>query len=394
MRMMETTRTTDRTSTRNWLDASRYRWFAVHASAILAVAGAACGGEPEATGPTTWTLGAEELRIGSFDDPEESLTDVAHLFVTPWDQVLIAQPDDGMVRVHDAGSGRLIRRLGRTGDGPGEFRVPNWIGLLGDSLWVNDGRLGRVTFFDRDGTHLGDRPYPGRPDVDPPLTVGFGMLTADGGALFVTNSRDGDHSLPVLVVAPDGRQTAIGERSGLPRFSTLSAPDGGWRMQQQRFWTRTTWSPDPQGRSVVFGEREAPDTPGEATYRVSRVSITGDTLFSRQVPYDPIPIPQTVLDSLPENTPEAYVPRYYPPVSAVVAGRDGTTWVARETTPSDTRRWDVFDASGEHIGALDAPADLEIHDATAERIWAVTFDELDVPYVVRLPVRTARRPAP
>lgn len=48
---------------------------------------------------------------------------------------------------------------------------------------------------------------------------------------------------------------------------------------------------------------------------------------------------------------------------------------------------DVFAASGEHIGVLDAPADLEIHDATADRIWAVVFDDFDVPYVVRLPVQ-------
>lgn len=362
------------------------RLSAANAVVVLAVACASCGDDPEASEPAAWTLGAEELRIGSFDDPDESLTSVAHVFVTPWDQVFMAQPQDQTVRVHDARTGRLIRRLGRSGEGPGEFRNPNWIGLLGDSLWVNDGSLRRVTFFDRDGAHLGDRPYPDPPDVAAPLRAGFGLLTEDGGALFVTNSADGDRRLPVLVIDPGGEQTVIGERSGLPRFTTVSASNGSFQMQRQRFWTRTTWSPDPQGRSVVFGEREAADTPGRTTYGVTRVSITGDTLFSRQVPYEPVPIPQAVLDSLPDSTPEVYSPRYYPPVSAVVAGRDGTTWVAREATSSDMRRWDVFDASGEQIGVLDAPDDLEIHDATADRLWAVVFDELDVPYLVRLPV--------
>lgn len=136
------------------------------------------------------------------------------------------------------------------------------------------------------------------------------------------------------------REAVIGERSGLPRVGALPSSDGGLRVQRHRFWTRTTWSPDPQGQSVVFGERTAPDGP-EATYRVTRVSITGDTVFSRQVPYDPVPIPQAVLDSLPDGTPRAYAPPYYPPVSGVVAGRDGTTWAAREATPTGTRRPDV-----------------------------------------------------
>jgi len=369
---------------------SQRELFCLCAAAGLSMAGVACGGEPRtpaSAGPAPWTLGPEELRIGSFDDPELGLTDVPHLFVTPWSQVLIAQPQNGTVRRHDARSGRLLDRLGRPGEGPGEFRNPNWIGLLGDSVWVNDGRLLRVTWFDRDGNYLGDRPYPDLPDVAPPLLAGFGMLTAEASGLFVTNAPDPDVALPMYVVAPDGKQTVIGELRGLPRASVTAASDGGIRVLRHRFWTRTTWSPDPEGRSVVFAERAAPDDPGRATYGLTRVSMTGDTLFSVRVPYDPESIPQAVLDSLPEGTPEEYRPRYYPPVSAVVAGRDGTTWVAREATSSNTRRWDVFDATGERIAVLDAPADLEVHDATAERIWAVAFDEFDVPYVVRLPVR-------
>lgn len=363
--------------------------FVLSALAAATMAGMACGGElgtPESTGPLPWTLGTEEIRIGSFDDPEQGLTSVAHLFVTPWDEILIAQPQDATVRVHDVRTGRLIRRLGRAGDGPGEFRNPNWIGLHGDSVWVNDGRLRRVTWFDRDGNYLGDRPYPDPPDVAPPLVAGFGLLTSNGSALFVTNAADPDRELPVFVVGPDGDQVVIGVRRGPPEYSLAATSDGRVQFQQHRFWTRTTWSPDPEGRSVAFAERRSPDSPLRATYGLTRVSVTGDTLFSRQISYDPVPVPGAVLDSLPEGTPEEYRPQYFPPVSGVVAGRDGTTWVAREATTSDTRRWDVFDASGAHIGVLDAPAALEIHDATADRVWAVAFDEFDVPYVVRMPV--------
>ena len=50
------------------------------------------------------------------------------------------------IRVHSA-EGRLIRTIGRQGEGPGEFKGSGRMGILGDSLWVLDFGTYRYSFF-------------------------------------------------------------------------------------------------------------------------------------------------------------------------------------------------------------------------------------------------------
>lgn len=45
--------------------------------------------------------------------------------------------------------GRVLRTLGRQGAGPGDSRAAARLGFLGDTLWVSDGGLRRVTMFPR-----------------------------------------------------------------------------------------------------------------------------------------------------------------------------------------------------------------------------------------------------
>lgn len=48
----------------------------------------------------------------------------------------------------------VIHRVGRSGEGPGEFRGVSSIGWLGDTVWVADYRLPRVQLFSETGTFL------------------------------------------------------------------------------------------------------------------------------------------------------------------------------------------------------------------------------------------------
>ena len=48
-------------------------------------------------------------------------------------------------------AGKLLRRSGRPGEGPGEFRSITLVGNLGDSLLLWDGQLDRATLLDPDG---------------------------------------------------------------------------------------------------------------------------------------------------------------------------------------------------------------------------------------------------
>src|SRR5205823_1380361 len=85
-------------------------------------------------------------------------------------------------------------------------------------------------------------------------------------------------------------------------------------------------------------------------YTVTVVKTNGDTMYSREYPFVETPIPPRVVDSaiaaayptrnakgqlvLPPSLRDgvvaiarAKIPKVYPPVSGVVAGLDGTTWV-------------------------------------------------------------------
>lgn len=71
--------------------------------------------------------------------------------------LLVSETGDAHVKVFDA-SGRFLRRIGRSGQGPGEFRV-GFLAARGDTLLVQDPQAGRAsTFRISDGAFLGSIP--------------------------------------------------------------------------------------------------------------------------------------------------------------------------------------------------------------------------------------------
>lgn len=75
----------------------------------------------------------------------------------------------GIVRLFGP-DGRYQATLGSLGSGPGEFRMPvrQWLDPSGDSIFVLDGELGRLSVFSADGADLLDTRIPG---VGNPLSV-------------------------------------------------------------------------------------------------------------------------------------------------------------------------------------------------------------------------------
>ncbi len=70
---------------------------------------------------------------------------------------------EGYIYVTDGGNDRIAvfrpdgsfsHSLGREGAGPGEFRDPRFLGILGDTILVTDNTLARTLLFQRDGTFI------------------------------------------------------------------------------------------------------------------------------------------------------------------------------------------------------------------------------------------------
>src|SRR5690606_24027972 len=92
----------------------------------------------------------EELRIGSVDDPDAGFSQIGGLTIGPDGNLYVIEQQDNEVRVYDA-QGTLVRRFGRQGEGPGEFLFPSQLGVVGDTLWVTDLRLQRLSLFTTSG---------------------------------------------------------------------------------------------------------------------------------------------------------------------------------------------------------------------------------------------------
>ncbi len=194
--------------------------------------------------------------------------------------------------------------------------------------------------------------------------------------------------------------------------SVLGVLDGvGGTFTQQPFGDGVLGAVTRDGMGLLILERKAAGSPGPADFRVRRLDLAGDTVFSRAYPYRPVPIPaervdsaiNTIADQLQEFVGErmgttaaqwrgwigdaAYTPDYHTPVSQLVAGRDGTIWLALHPPGARGTDWLVLDEDGDPVGRVLLPPGLRVLLGDRENVWGVETDGLDVPYLVRYGVR-------
>lgn len=372
----------------------------------LTLAAAGCGADgpaaDAATGPAEWRL-SEELRIGSLEG-ETALSRVGAVRPGNDGRVYVLLPQEGRVAAFDS-AGRPAASIGRQGEGPGELTGPSGIGFLGDTLWVRDSRLRRLTFYTQEGEHLHDLPFPAATGLADAERADFGAPVAGGRVVLVAGAelaseRSGSaHRWPLLVVPLEGGPAdTVGTRYTAHDRAMAVTGSGGViqsiEIFVQVFADGTLWRAAPDGRTLVLVDRAVPEEPPAATYRVTRVSLQGDTAWSVDVPYTPRGVDRDRVDSLvhrhtSETRSEAevrdilFLPDHRPPVSDLVVGWDGTVWVAREEVPDEPRTWDVLDGTGRRIARVATPPGLRIDAASRSTVWAVETDALDVPYVVR-----------
>jgi hypothetical protein len=162
----------------------------------------------------------------------------------------------------------------------------------------------------------------------------------------------------------------------------------------------------PDGSGLVVVERPEASAADGAAFQVLVIEPDGTTALSLDVPYAPLPAEgwleeyvdrmerdmiasggsadRSFLDAIRKGLAER---TYYPPVTAVRAGRDGTIWIRREETfAADSVRWQIFTRTGERVATLSTPKALELMLVSRDEVWAVERDALDVPYVLRMRV--------
>ena len=322
--------------------------------------------------------------------------------------VLDSEASEVTIRKPD---GRLIRRVGRAGEGPGEFLVPARLVFFGDGFYVKDDR--RITTFTLDGELTGADAFP--------RGVGFRDFGVQYWAIFNDRSfmalssphlMDGSESfdpidyVALLRVSQDGGSWGAETiaRSSFRDFFFSIAIDGDPFPINQPWVAPDHFQEDPRNNSVVVS-RTRTMFPG--LVELTEISTAGDTLWTRRLQLPPIPLREDSVEAKLEEratmvaefsgdrapSPQLkrriregwIIPEYWPAVRQIRLMSNGEIWF-RPPGLDGRRIWYAVrkGVAEDPIRKILAPASFEPFDVNDTHVWGVRYDELDVPYVAGL----------
>lgn len=333
-------------------------------------------------------------------------------------RVVVIDAQDKAIHVIDLKAQSGVR-IGRDGDGPGEFRLPLEIWPAGgDSAVVRDmGRFNKLMVITAKGE------------------IGGFVSTLDSAHStrgFVVNSTDeAGRMYELAYVGPADSNSIVrwdrarGRRDTVARiWWRISSPipvrvvgnaPRGFEMQARAaprpFAALANWAVAPDGRVAVV----TPDP-----YRVSYVNLNGVRITGPEIPFTPVPVteaekdqyraesqrPVATLTSMNGVQTTSYRrPRYeepdgWPPTlpaflpKASTFASDGMLWVKRSTKAGAPALFDVFDRAGKVAYQLELPAGRKLIGFGAGSVYLARVDSDDLHYLerYRLPTFAPVRP--
>lgn len=351
-----------------------------------------------------WLLAPEpELVIGRAvgDDDAHELHRVTGATLLDDGRIAVGVGSVPEVRLYDA-EGRFVRRVGRRGNGPGEFQQ-----LTGP--WrVEHGRFAvfdvgqqRLTIFDTTGAVAGEGSYRGGGEGMPMIPVdgtsdgrllgemqAFSQATAGLSRPEVTYVYFDTSAVAQAVADPlPGRELFVGNagRDGMRALGSspfarapLAAACGGYTAiaENSRYEVRLL---DESGstRTIVRGDRQ-----GER--------ITDDVFraFLRDRLGDEAPVTEDMIASLRQTT----VQERLPVLARLQCDEAGNLWIEEFQRPGvGSRQLVSFDADGRYRGEVELPADVTLLRVRDGRLLSLVRDDVDVEYVEMRRITTSRR---
>lgn len=343
-----------------------------------------------------WTVDTVPLvSIGGEGQPGGPLFQVTGALRMPDGRIVVASAGTRQVRFHGA-DGRLLRSVGRAGEGPGEFRAPFWLGRMrGDSIAVWDAGLRRFSILSPTGDFARGVQPPGSlgvfPRVAGVLPDGRFVLTASTSAQMLPAPGQSRRDTAAYVVVdgtgavadtlgifagaemvaagtpetgfvmrprPLGRQTFTAVRDGLLYVATGDAyevavhgPDGGLRALY-----RAARRPMPVTRA------------DQAAYRRTLVTLGGDARSRARS--------AELLDAVP-------FPTEMPPLMGMEVDSTGNLWLQDPQKPGDDGpgTWTVMDSTGRVRGTVRLPRGLAVRQIGGDWVLGVVVDADEVEHV-------------
>jgi sugar lactone lactonase YvrE len=337
---------------------------------------------------TAWRV-VEEVRIGALSGGGPDMFGMVQVLeVDPTGRLWVFEGQAQELRVFNR-DGTFVRTIGREGGGPGEFaRVIGMAWSPSGDLWMVDPANARISVVDTSGAYVGSHgaigglrfmPWPGGVDHEGRLWhYGLDVSRApEPGMLLIAHDAEMNPVDTVRVPEYQGEREVFEARSerGFARMAVPFTPGLEWRF-------------DPRGYIwfMLTGE-----------YRIVQCSLEGDTLRIISRDFEPPPVTAEDVDSAMVElewimeqggrVDRSRIPDTKPPVDEFFLDDEGNIWVLPITSIAEQGRLlEVFDPEGRYLGQVE----LAFPRATFPRpvfrdgfLYAVTEDELEVPYIVR-----------
>jgi len=391
-----------------------------------------------------------ELTVGTVDGAVE------YVFGRPTEALTLR---DGTVLILDAptgaapalrqydGSGRYIRMIGRTGEGPGEYRGPSGLAQLPDGrILLLDGLNRRINVYTEAGEPAGDWSVG---DVVIGFGGGGGLRVGRDGTVYArarvrrAGARISERFGTVFVrFSPDGRiidQVPEPELPDVGGSITKSTPNSGTTVTvpyapqslsalsplggfvtgvttryafELRLPRRAgaapgappTWSPadgvisvrrDIERVGVSREERAALRSDLEARLERAQGTLNRQIpeISSTKPPYRRIDVGDDgriwIRVSTPSERYDPAEPGSSPGGGVTMGVGGGSTGIRPTFTPiapvpwREPTRYDVFEPDGSYVGQVALPYDTRILRMRGDTVWGVVTDDLDVPVVRR-----------
>jgi len=310
-------------------------------------------------------------------------------------RIVIANAGTGELRYFDP-SGRLLRRTGRKGGGPGEFQGLTWLGTLrADSLITFDWRTRRVSIFDSNGDFVRSTTLETLATA-PPSHVHVDLLS--NGSLLIGAQRlfaspdvgSGVHNDTIYHIRfePHGISCdTIGRRPGAESY--ILVHEGGLELLPLPFGHSPHTAAYRSG--FYFGRGDS--------YIIGYYSSEGQLLRSIRKTHDRQSVTaadqhrfrksmtegiedeqeRRMIENLLADVP---FPKTMPAYGNIIVDVEGNLWVEEYRRPwEDQPRWTVFNREGGLLGVVRTPPRLEIYQIGSDYVLGRWEDELRVEHV-------------
>lgn len=363
-------------------------------------------------GPGTGWRFTEEptLRIGTVTGPEPvQFTDVVGAVRTGGGRVVVADQGASELRVFEPYGGFLFR-IGRNGEGPGEFRRLEYVGAFGgDSLVTFDSALRRIQIFSPDGEFVRSQVLETMGEARIPDKV-IGLMDnalairyLDFGTEVPNGIVRWPHEIVARLDLDTGRLDSLARVPG-SEASVVQRPNGGYSHGVFVFGKGNEFSVSRDRLALVSTD----------TFSVRMLDPDGQPLLTLRREVEALPVTNQVVQQYVEGAMAVVFPpgsgaseedmRLFrqnlydrprattlPVLRSIHLDTEGNLWVEPEFLPGETPPpWQVFRSDGTWLGAVTMPPDLDrgfiAYQAPCLQIGSdfllgVFTDEMGVEYV-------------